>query len=525
MNISLGGTVKAKALGAFYTPSNVARELADWVVRDGAERILEPSVGEGALIFAAMNRADFITRQGSNLSFLACDINPDAIAAVRPILPTGSEALLTDFMGLDPQRVGLFDGVIANPPFTRNHDLPKAQRAALRKRFEIAGAAGLWVHFLLHALNFLSVGGRLGAVIPAAGLFSVYGRAALSRIAAEFSYIKIYQILDKPIWTNGADERGAMLLADGYKLGSSSLPSSTSWSAEGRTHVASWPNSVFEALSSHSEPLSDIADVSIGAVTGCNKIFLLNDFDRHIHGIDLADLRPIVGRARHIPGIQVDKDELRSRAQDGEKTWLLAPQSIEIRGSGVRNRLAMISKTRRRETLWFKKRDPWWQVQLGEPCDAIFTYMNHQGPKLVLSCAPIYCTNTLHRLRFRDGVDQERREAAALTMVSTFGQLAAERLGRSYGGGVLKLELREARSMPVLRCDSPRLKEWFLRIDQALRRGDHQNAREIADEALLLPIFGGNFKEAVASLSEELLSRRALRRGNEVPGAAQAVLD
>jgi hypothetical protein len=464
-------------------------------------------------MLAAIHRANSINGRNSSLSFLACDINPIAIAAVTSLLTAGSDAMVTDFLDLDPAETGQFDGVIANPPFTRNHDLPKSQREALRKRFEIAGAAGLWVHFLLHAVNFLSIGGRLGAVIPASGLFSLYGRHALGRLAGNFSHIEIHQILDRPVWTNGAEERGAILLAEGYKLGSSRMPPPTPWSANGRTAAATWSDSAFGEVSSYSEPLSTIADLSIGAVTGCNEIFLLSDIDRRSRGIEVKDVQPIVGRARHIPGIQIDTAELRTRAEEGQKTWLLRPESIDVRGSGVRDQLAMISKTRRLKTLWFKKRSPWWNVQVGEPCDAIFTYMNDHGPKLVLARDPIYCTNTLHRLRFREGVSQDRRTAAALTMISTFGQLAAERLGRSYGGGVLKLELREARSMPVLHCDSRRLNEWFLLVDKALRRGDRDNARLLADEALLLPILGGRFVDVVSSLNDELRSRRFERRG------------
>lgn len=508
--MSLGGPLDAKALGAFYTPNNVASKLANWVVRNGRERLLEPSVGEGALMLAAIDRAR--NANSSNLSFLVCDINPAAAACVAPLLTANCKAVTADFLELDPNVTGLFDGVITNPPFTRNHDLPKARRESLRKRFEISGAAGLWVHFLLHAVTFLSIGGRLGAVIPASGLFSQYGRQALTRLAACFKHIEIHQISGRPVWTNGAEERGALFFAEGYKLGSSRLPQSTSWNSSG---LASHRSSAFGELASLSVPLSTVADLSIGLVTGCNEIFLLDDSDRRARGIQLKDLQPIVARARHIPGIQIDRAELRTRAEEGQKTWLLAPKTLEVRNTGVRNQLAMISKVKRRNTLWFKKRSPWWKVQLGEPCDAIFTYMNDEGPKLVFARDPLYCTNTLHRIRFKSSVGQGQRNAAALTMISTFGQLAAERLGRSYGGGLLKFELREARSMPVLPCATPHLDECILLVDGALRRGRRDEARFIADEALLLPILGDRFAAVVAALYDELLSCRFERRGNK----------
>ncbi len=502
-----------KALGAFYTPATIADLLADWVVRDGTERLLEPSVGEGALVVAAVNRARALRGDNSVVRFLVCDIDPDAIEAVTPSLPPESEVRRVDFLQLDPLRTGLFHGVIANPPFTRNHALPSAWRAALRKRFNVEGAAGLWVHFLIHAKEFLAPGGRIAAVIPASGLFSRYGRQTLERIASEFRHIELHFIANKPLWVNEPEERGAILLADGYREGSSRVPEATRWPA-GPDNVpwAKETAGTFDHLVESSVPLETLAALSIGVVTGCNKVFLLDDHERSASGIRLTDVRPVVGRARHLPGLQINTLDLEFLAAAGEKTWLLAPSCIDLRGSGTRNRLAKISKTLRRQTVWFKKRSPWWQVQLGEPCDAVFTYMNDHSPRLILADSGLYCTNTMHRVRFRDGVSHDQQISAVLTTISTFGQLAAERLGRSYGGGVLKLELGEARRMPVLACTANELHESFRRADEAIRIGDRDAARNIADEIVLATRLGKCWADRVRAMKIELEQRRAIRQ-------------
>lgn len=503
-----------KALGAFYTPATVAGLLADWVVRSGAERLLEPSVGEGALMEAAIARARTIGGGASHLRFLACDVNPAVIEAILPKLPIGSEARAIDFMQLELASTGKFQGIIANPPFTRNHALASIRRAILRDHFAVSGAAGLWVHFLLHALDFLAPGGRLAAVVPASALFSNYGRTALERIAAQFRTVDLRQIVNKPLWVNGADERGAIILAEGYRQGASAIPEPTPWPELGETkNQDDASDRVFDRLAALTAPLRSFAALKIGAVTGCNAVFLMTEEERLAIGVNRSDVIPIIGRARQVRGLCVGSAELVEQATTGERTWLLAPRTLGARGGPVRRQLAKIPARRRAQTLWFKKRSPWWLVDAGEACHAVFTYMNHHGPRLVLAGDQVRCTNTLHQVRFEDYVSHEQRIAAALSMISTFGQLAAERIGRSYGGGVLKFELTEARQMPILPPRNAPLDLPLLLADQALRLGDRETARDIADEALIAPVLGETWQQSVSAMASELRRRRAVRQG------------
>lgn len=501
-----------KCLGAYYTPATLADMLAQWIVRNGSERILEPSVGEGALMDAALRHAHRVY-DDPHVHFTVCDINPVVIETVRPRLTNQSEARAVDFLQLDPASTGLFDAVLANPPFTRNHEIEAKRRLLLRKRFDTLGAAGLWVHFLLHSMAFLRPGGRLAAVVPASALFSDYGRECLERVSNRFTGVELREIVDRPLWTNGADERGALLLADGFDLGSSHLPEPRRWTAQGMPapHLP-LSSDAYGQLAAQSTLLGSIASLSIGAVTGHNRVFLLDERQREAQGISCDDLRPIVSRARQIPGLTIDKAKLLNLAQKGEKTWLLAPSELGEKGSGIRRQLAKISARFRSSTLWFQKRDPWWKVDYGTPSDAIFTYMNDRGPRLVLAAEGVGCTNTLHCVRFQQHVDENQRLAASLTLVSTFGQLAAERLGRVYGGGVLKFELKDARKFPIL-LSQRNLRAAFAKADGYLVNGDIAEATKIADESLLAPLLESDFNKSVKLLREEIDARRTLRRG------------
>ena len=508
------GSTEAKKLGAFYTPEAVADALATWVVRSGHERLLEPSVGDGALMAAAVARARLICGEEAKLKLLVCDIDPIALAEVSPKLPTGSEMKEIDFLQLDVGKIGKFNGVLANPPFTRNHAIDPKDRKALRERFNVFGAAGLWVHFLLHATEFLLPGGRLAAVIPRAALFTDYGRRALERLSDKFSAVELNYMTDRPLWTNGACERGAMLLAHGYGEGCSSLPIPRPWSINSRrAAIGDRAENAFRTLSAASSPLGSTASLRIGVVTGCNAVFLMSEDQRRASGICREDVVQVVSRTRQLQGLRVVSTDLTNHGRKGERTWLLVPQSLGDRGSAVRCRLAKIPPSRRSSTLWFRKRSPWWQVDLGAPCNAFFTYMNDFGPRLVLSAEEIRCTNALHHVYFTDNVPYERRMAAALTILSTFGQLAGERIGRTYGGGILKFELGEARRLPVLGKGPEPLHDFFGEADNALRGNDRDGARKIADQAVLAPILGASWRSDVSAMEEELGRRREDRRG------------
>ena len=105
------------------------------------------------------------------------------------------------------------------------------------------------------------------------------------------------------------------------------------------------------------------------------------------------------------------------------------------------------------------------------------------------------------------------RMVASLSMISSFGQLAAERIGRAYGGGVLKFELTDARRLPILVVERHRTNAVFEIADRALRNGDFDRARAVADSFLLPAVFGPAWKLAAAEMMKEALKMRSARRG------------
>ena len=70
----------------------------------------------------------------------------------------------------------------------------------------------------------------------------------------------------------------------------------------------------------------------------------------------------------------------------------------------------------------------------------------HRYPLLVVNQAEATSTDTIHRVRLRPGVDAHLLAAAFFNSLTLSW---AEVCGRSYGGGVLELEPREAEELPI----------------------------------------------------------------------------
>lgn len=494
-----------RALSAFYTPDETAELVAGIAVASGRERILEPSAGSGALVWAALKRSSLLTG-AENAKIVACDIDPSAVSRICAVANKNVSAINADFLALDKKSLGAFDLVIANPPFTRNHEIDLPRREWLRNKFGVAGAPGIWVHFLLHAMGFLKNGGGVVSIVPRSILFSDYARSFLEIYKRNFKAVEVLAFRNKIEWDGGASEPGALLVASGF---AESLASGA-----GDLWVG---GSLEKSLSSPLDTvvrLGEIASVSIGFVTGKNSLFLMTDKEREDAGIPMEDITPAVTRARHVQGAKLTRSRLLKMAKAGERTLLLTPRRLSPR---IKTYLSSVTKEEIESVAWFKKRSPWWRVGVGTPCHAVVTSMNHLAPRIVPVSRGVVCANTLYQLRFRPGVPTDVRQLAIATSYSSFGQLQFERMGRVYGQGLLKLEPSILKSWLVPKSVSGVDPTLLKRLTRLLSEGG-DGVAELADQLVLPLIFGAEWRSVAKSLSAELADLRRHRLGESFNG-------
>lgn len=120
---------------AFFTPPGVASETvavaAEALGGLAGKRVLEPSAGEGALADAA---------RVAGADVLAVEI--DGLSA-QTLRDKGHDVRECDFLSLSPDEIGLFDAVIANPPFRRDQDI-----AHVNHMWQFLGPGGVLVSLM-----------------------------------------------------------------------------------------------------------------------------------------------------------------------------------------------------------------------------------------------------------------------------------------------------------------------------------------------------------------------------------------
>jgi len=189
-------------------------------------------------------------------------------------------------------------------------------------------------------------------------------------------------------------------------------------------------------------------------------------------------LTPTLRRPGDVPGLLASEGDIRllldlaGRPELSDERLLAYLKEGEV--SGVTSRYKC------------RVRRPWYAVPLprSKP-DAFIPYMSHLGPRLIVNDVGAWSSNLLHGVTL--GLLAPPVRALAAAMASSLTLLSAEIEGRAYGGGVLKLETKEAERVLVPlggTADVERLADVFPRIDGLVRAGEIEAAARVADGAL-----------------------------------------
>lgn len=193
-------------------------------------------------------------------------------------------------------------------------------------------------------------------------------------------------------------------------------------------------------------PLGALATVDVGIVTGRNSFFVLTEAQRA--QLDVERLtKPIIGRTAALKTTRFMPEDFTQYGQlypafllnlTGVAAGRFSPALQDYLRDGERQQINLGYKCRIRQR--------WYDVPSIYTPDAFLFRQIHRYPLLVVNQAGATSTDTIHRVRLRSGVDAHRLAAAFFNSLTLSW---AEVCGRSYGGGVLELEPREAEELPI----------------------------------------------------------------------------
>lgn len=543
-----------KARGAFFTPPEIANFLTSWAIRTRDDRVLEPSCGEAAFLLSAGSRLRDLGYSGNLRNRLhGFDIHIQSIREAQGLLSSeGMQATLTagDFFVQEPDAA--FDAVTGNPPYVRYQNFNGAGRllavnAASRQGVKLNHLASSWAAFTVHASAFLKPEGRLALVLPAELLSVKYASRIRRFLLERFATVRL--LLFENLVFPGVLEEVVLLLAEGsggagrfevfqardlQDLENIPAGSWTGFTPKGddKWTGALLPAKAFELYeqllgSCGFEALLDWGETYLGAVTGNNGYFTLSREDVKRHGLAQAEILPISPPgSRHLRGLTFSQPAWESLAEGGERCYLFAPGGNPSEAAWryiAKGEAAKVDKGYKCSV-----RTPWWRVPLVERPDFLFTYMNHDRTRMVRNSSGVHLLNSVYGVALKKDRRELGLEFLAVAGLNSVTLLGAEIVGRSYGGGLLKHEPKEADVLPlpsyeVLQQAAPTLRLLQAQVGGLLRRSDIAPAVEIVDRILLkdqLRLTDGEIR-AVRDARATLMMRRIVRGRGQKNGKSR----
>ena len=458
--------------GIFYTPDHVALELVSVAKQfldvSATLSVLDPACGDGALLQASMDELGDLHR------FLGCDLfPPDSQRWVK-----GMNFHQGDFFEF--QSGSKYDLVITNPPYIQFGRLDSQQRKELQSRFSkelhLSGTVDLWVYFLLKAASHLRHGGVIAAVIPWSFLEADFSHLVREWFSEHFEDIRVLVLRDRHFSTT--EKRVLLLWVAGYGRSAQNIEIGFSERVDDQhrfqaitrdewvgprliTGVDIDSDRVLKQCRENGWlELGTVAKIGIGVVTGSNAFFIRPS---GTHGV--RDKTPILTKVDDLQCLEV------FTYPDNELLFLDSrrnPDSAYIQ-QGITDGIPKRSHCQRRGELWYK-------VNADTAPDAFFTYRVARTPYLSLNPEGFYCTNSLHKVSFNQGVTENMRKWIALSILSDISQLSLEMNGRHYGNGVLKIE-PSALKAALVKLPSRRISESrFNKVSELICAGRKDEA-------------------------------------------------
>lgn len=532
-----------KARGAFFTPPEVADFLAEWAVRSSEDRLLEPSCGEAVFLLSAMERLKSHGSLGVDpQQVVGMDIHHDSVNLAKKLIEGRGQADLkvADFFYVEPEKT--FDVVLGNPPYVRYQSFSgearaRAKAAALAQGVRLDGLASSWAAFTVHAAAFLRNGGRMALVLPAELLSVNYAAPIRTFLLRRFANVRLV-LFEKRVFP-GVLEDVVLLLAEGEgptdhfevlqardAFGLKALKASTQY--QPKPTDLKWTTALLEpkAASAYAElvekgvftNLEAWGETDLGMVTGNNKFFALTEAEVSEFGIaenDLVRISP--PGSRHLRGLTFSAALWKELARAGRRVYLFYPNGDELSESAWRY-IESGEKRNVQQAYKCRVRRPWWRVPKISSPDLFLTYMNHDAPRLVANRAGVSHLNSVHGVSLDPRYRKLGMDLLPIAALNSATLLGAELVGRSYGGGMLKLEPKEADRLPVpspqtLEQCAAELRALRPQLSKHLRNSNLKEAVKMVDRVLLLQGVGVKSSdiELMRVGREALFNRRASR--------------
>jgi adenine-specific DNA methylase len=486
-----------KIRGGYYTPPAVARFLARWVAEAGPT-LLEPSCGDGRVLSELAQHSDHV------LGIELLDAEAEKSRRYAPV----ENASMFDW--LTRKQHGRWDGVAGNPPYIRFGNWPEQLREPALRLMKEQGLkpsklTNAWVPFVVASTVVTRPGGRVALVLPAELLQVTYAAQLRDYLLCNYAELTIVTfqrlvfegILQEVVLLLGVRGEGPARIKTVHLAAAANLdiahldvPSAPALLHEHEKWTKYFldPDQIQLMRDMRAQgdltPLGQWASVDVGIVTGRNSFFTFTD--QQVHELGLArHCLPLVSRSSQLNALVYDDNTHEQHRISGHRTWILNADPADV-DPDLRAHINAGEAAEVHTGYKCSIRTPWWRTPSVWTPDAFMLRQIHLAPRIAVNSTSATSTDTVHRVRLIN-------TASATELATAFHNSATfaftEVMGRSYGGGILELEPREAELLPI---PDPHLVNQGLAedVDLLLRAGDIEKATDLVDRAVLIDGLG-----------------------------------
>ena len=459
---------ESSQLGQVATPEPIAALMAKWVMSAKPRTVLDPAAGLGGLL-AACRQFD------GHVQLVGVERDLETLQRAKATAPRGAKLILADYLKSD---AGLFNGIIANPPYVKAHRLDYSEKdwCYFQERLgtPLDRLTNLYALFLLKIWEDLAPGGRAAIILPAEFLNANFGEEIKERLVQAIRPAALVVFAPSVNLFKGALTTSAIVFLDKARA-----PKAPTWARRvesveeaeefvcklcagtaGRADQGcvdltalkprdKWLNLLLNGKAQANEVLlpkrvGDYFDCRRGIATGANDFFCLSRTELHEHHLTEAYVEPCITKAQDADGLVFTRAKFDALITSGRRCYLLNPS---------RKGQALVRYLKLGEELGIaarhlpSHRPVWYLPENRAVADIWAAVFSRESVKFILNLSGAKNLTCFHGLYAKHGCESFV-PLMTLFLNSSDGRRAFSQVNRFYGDGLNKLEPKDVEDMP-----------------------------------------------------------------------------
>jgi adenine-specific DNA-methyltransferase len=459
---------ETKQMGQVATPEPVTAVMARWVMSSKPRTVLDPAAGLGGLLTAC--------RQfDGRVQLVGVERDVETLQRAKTTAPCGAKLILADYLKSD---AGLFDGIIANPPYVKAHRLDYSEKDwryfEERLGTPLDRLTNLYALFLLKIWEDLASGGRAAVILPAEFLNANFGHEIKERLLRAIRPVGIAifapslnvfadalttsaivllekgRALKAPIWARLAESvEDAEAFVEGLLAGRISTAGNGLIDLAALNPKDKWLNLLLNGATERvpvrfAKRVGDYFNCRRGIATGANDFFCLSHAEMREHHLTETHVEPCITKATDADGLVFTSEKFDVLVTRDRRCFLLNPSR---NGQNLTRYLEIGEQQGIPKRHLPSHRPVWYLPENRAVADIWAAVFSRESVKFILNTSDAKNLTCFHGLYAKAGCEN-LPPLMTLFLNSSDGRRAFSQVNRFYGDGLNKLEPKDVEDMP-----------------------------------------------------------------------------